>query len=124
MKRSQNYDLYIRLCNFSKMSTNQLSEQKIIELRTSLEVDIVVKMAGTLKPDPAFQKFNTARESMGTNFRLRPGSIAFNVVAVGLIPAALTYYAYATEGQFGFHRQFRKDPVLYKGDYVPRDKDL
>lgn len=68
-------------------------------------------MAHTLKPDPAFQRFNTAKEKLGHYFRFRPQSVAFNVFAMGIVPVALAYYAYGAEG-LSFSRSFRKDVVL------------
>lgn len=81
-------------------------------------------MAGTLKPDPAFQKFNTCRENFGNYFRFKPKSSVFALVTMGIIPAALTYFAYGVEGEYNFHRKFRNAPVLSGEHYVPRDKDL
>lgn len=80
-------------------------------------------MAHTLKPDPAFQRFNTAKEQMGHYFRFTKRSAAFNLVMMGVIPAGLAYYAYNSEGQLLFTRPFRTAPVL-EGEYVPRKKDL
>lgn len=81
-------------------------------------------MAGTIKPDPAFQRFNAARENLGNYFRFKPRSIAFNLLMMGLVPAGLTYYAYASEGQVNLTRSFRTENVLSGEEYVPRDKDL
>lgn len=80
-------------------------------------------MAATLKPDPALQRFNTARDKMGHYFRFTRKSAVFNVVFMGLIPAAMTYYAYSLEGQLSFNRLFR-DKVVLEQEYVPRKKDL
>lgn len=81
-------------------------------------------MAGTLKPDPEFQRFNTAKELLGHHFRFKPRSALFNVVSMGIIPASLIYYAYKEEGQMSWNRRFRKEAVLSGEDYVPRAKDL
>ncbi|CUM65966.1 uncharacterized protein PRCAT00003620001 [Priceomyces carsonii] len=81
-------------------------------------------MAHTLKPDPALQRFNTAKEKIGYYFRFKPRSALFNVVFMGLIPAGLVYYAYGSDGQFNFLRAFRKHQVLSGEEYVPRNKDL
>lgn len=81
-------------------------------------------MAGTLKPDASFQRFNLARDKLGDNFRFKPKSALFNIVFMGIIPAGFLYFAYAKDGQYNFHRQFRKDKVLHGEDYVPRVKDL
>lgn len=81
-------------------------------------------MAGTLKPDPAFQRFNATKESLGTYFRFTPRSIVFNLLMMGAIPAGLTYYAYASDGQLPLVRRFRQAPVLSGEEYVPREKDL
>ncbi|GEQ72133.1 hypothetical protein JCM33374_g5819 [Metschnikowia sp. JCM 33374] len=79
-------------------------------------------MAGTLRPDPEFQRFNTAKEKLGHYFRFTTRSALFNVFFVGVIPVGLTLMAYNKEGQ-SFSRLFRKDAVLDK-EYVPRKKDL
>lgn len=81
-------------------------------------------MAGTLKPDPAFQRFNAAKESYGTYFRFTPKSIAFNLLMMGAIPAGLAYYAYSSDGQSPLRRLYRTSPILGGEEYVPRDKDL
>lgn len=81
-------------------------------------------MAHTLKPDPAFQKFNTAKERLGDNFRFKPRSALFNIIAMGIIPAGFVYFAYATDGKINFHRLYRKEKILSGEEYVPRDKDL
>lgn len=80
-------------------------------------------MAGTLTPDPEFQKYNAAKEKAGQYFRFKPRSVAFNVLFMGVIPAALTYLAYADEGQTSVARVFRNKPV-FDQEYVPRKKDL
>lgn len=80
-------------------------------------------MAGTLKPDPAFQAFNTAKEKMGQYFRFTKRSALFNAVWMGMVPLAVTFIAYGRDGQFSFERQFRQERVL-NDDYVPRVKDL
>lgn len=79
-------------------------------------------MAATLKPDPALQRFNTAKEKLGHYFRFRPQSAIFNLVVMGAVPVGLAYYAYGAEG-LSFSRMFRKDVVLEE-EYVPRKKDL
>ncbi|CAK7906060.1 hypothetical protein CAAN1_14S01882 [[Candida] anglica] len=81
-------------------------------------------MAATLKPDPQFSKFNALKESYGTYFRFTPRSIGFTVLMMGIIPASLTYFAYATEGQINHVRKFRQAKVLSGEEYVPRAKDL
>ncbi|ABN66192.1 predicted protein [Scheffersomyces stipitis CBS 6054] len=81
-------------------------------------------MAGTLRPDPEFQRFNLAKENLGNYFRFKPRSAVFNVVFMGLVPLGLTIAAYNLEGQVGFFRKFRKEKILGGDDYVPRDKDL
>ncbi|KAK6465443.1 hypothetical protein DFJ63DRAFT_332870 [Scheffersomyces coipomensis] len=78
----------------------------------------------TLKPDPEFQRFNTAKENLGVYFRFKPRSALVNVIFMGLVPGALAYLAYNTEGQLSFNRRFRKDTVLEADSYVPRTKDL
>lgn len=80
-------------------------------------------MAGTIRPDPELQRFNTAKEKMGHYFRFKPRSALFNVVAMGVVPVGLALYAYNTEGQMPFYRLLRKEPILEK-EYVPRTKDL
>lgn len=81
-------------------------------------------MAGTLRPDPQFQRFNTAKELLGHHFRFKPRSALFSAVAMGAIPAALVYLAYEKEGQMSWTRQFRQAPVLSGEEYAPRAKDL
>ncbi|CAH2350642.1 hypothetical protein CLIB1423_02S01772 [[Candida] railenensis] len=81
-------------------------------------------MAGTLKPDPAFQKFNVLKEKYGTYFRFTPRSIAFVALSMVAVPSALTYFAYGTDGQINYNRKFRQAKVLHGEDYVPRAKDL
>ncbi|KAK6457191.1 uncharacterized protein RJT20DRAFT_127349 [Scheffersomyces xylosifermentans] len=81
-------------------------------------------MAGTLRPDPELQRFNTAKEKLGHYFRFKPRSAIFNVVFMGLIPLGLTLAAYNLEGQLSFKRRFREAKILHGEDYVPRDKDL
>lgn len=80
-------------------------------------------MAHTLKPDPAFQRFNAAKEMMGHYFRFKPRSAFFNVIFMGAVPVGLAVMAYSQEGQLGFFRPFRKEIVLEQ-EYVPRAKDL
>lgn len=80
-------------------------------------------MAGTLRPDPEFQRFNTAKEKMGHYFRFTPRSAFFNVIFMGAVPTALAIMAYNQEGQLSFSRVFRKEPILEQ-EYVPRQKDL
>lgn len=80
-------------------------------------------MAGTLRPDAEFQRFNRAKENVGNYFRFKPRSIVFNVIFMGLVPAGITYFNYYNDGQINFFRKFRKEPILNK-EYVPRDKDL
>lgn len=80
-------------------------------------------MAGTLHPDPEFQRFNKAKENAGNYFRFKPKSAFFNIIFMGLIPASIAYFAYANEGQINFYRKYRKDKVLYQ-EYELRDKDL
>lgn len=79
-------------------------------------------MAHTLKPDPALQRFNTAKEKMGHYFRFTPRSAFFNVVFMGVVPVGLAYYAYSAEG-LSLTRLFRNEVVLEE-EYVPRKKDL
>lgn len=81
-------------------------------------------MAHTLKPDPAFQKFNTAKELQGHYFRFKTRSAVFNLITMLAVPVGLTYFAYSQEGQVNFYRRFRETNVLYGEEYVPRDKDL
>ena len=82
-------------------------------------------MAGTLKIVPTFLKFNTLKEKYGTYFRFTPRSIAFVGFFMGVVPTALTFYAYGTEGVYNFNRQFRQKKLLVNGEeYVPRAKDL
>lgn len=81
-------------------------------------------MAGTLRPDPALQRFNTAKENLGHFFRFKPKSVVANVILMGLIPGSLIYYAYKEEGQMSWNRRFKTKNVLNGEDYVPRDKDL
>lgn len=81
-------------------------------------------MAGTLKPDPEFQRFNTAREKMGHHFRFKPASVLFNVIAMGAVPVGLTLMAYNYDGQVNFRRKFRQINPFSGENYVPRDKDL
>ncbi|ODV82406.1 uncharacterized protein CANTADRAFT_24933 [Suhomyces tanzawaensis NRRL Y-17324] len=81
-------------------------------------------MAGTLRPDAEFQRFNTAKEKLGHYFRFKPRAALFNVVFMGLVPFGLATYAYNSEGQLSFNRRFRKDTVLSGEEYTPRDKDL
>lgn len=80
-------------------------------------------MAGTLHPDPEFQKFNAAKEKLGQYFRFKPRSAAFNIIFMGIVPAALTYVAYGYEGQVSLRRLYRKEAILDQ-EYVPRQKDL
>ncbi|RKP29125.1 hypothetical protein METBISCDRAFT_31882 [Metschnikowia bicuspidata] len=80
-------------------------------------------MAGTLKPDPAYERFNIAKEKLGHYFRFKPRSALFNLVFMGFIPAGLTIWSYNTEGTFSFSRLYRTEPVL-NPPYVPRKKDL
>ncbi|KAF5210407.1 putative E3 ubiquitin-protein ligase [Clavispora lusitaniae] len=80
-------------------------------------------MAATLKPDPALQRFNAAKESQGHFFRFKTKSALFNVLVMGIVPAGLAYFAYSKEGQYPFSRVFRKEVVLEE-EYVPRKKDL
>lgn len=80
-------------------------------------------MAGTLRPDREFQRFNAAKENAGNYFRFKPRSTIFNLIMMGAIPVGIAYFAYATEGQINFTRKFRKEPILNK-EYVPREKDL
>lgn len=81
-------------------------------------------MAGTLKPDPALQRFNVLKERYGTYFRFTPRSVAFVALTMGVIPAGLTYFAYATDGQINYVRKFRQQKVLSGEEYTPRTKDL
>lgn len=80
-------------------------------------------MAGTLRPDREFQRFNKAKENVGNYFRFKPKSIAFNIIAMGLVPFGIFYYGYANDGKVNFYRKFRQQPVLNQ-EYVPRQKDL
>ncbi|EGW32767.1 uncharacterized protein SPAPADRAFT_135701 [Spathaspora passalidarum NRRL Y-27907] len=80
-------------------------------------------MAKTLIPDIEFEKFNKLKETQGTRFRLTPRNSVTILIFAGLIPAGLTYFAYATEGKFHWNRLYRKGP-LNQVNYVPRDKDL
>lgn len=80
-------------------------------------------MAGTLRPDPALQRFNAAKEKMGHYFRFKPKSAFFNLIAMGAIPVGLAYFAYSTDGQINFHRLYRKEPI-FEEEYIPRKKDL
>ncbi|CAI5759007.1 unnamed protein product [Candida verbasci] len=79
-------------------------------------------MAGTLHPDPQFEKFNTAKEKLGHYFRFKPRSVLFNIIYMGIIPIGLTISAYNVDGKKMLDR-FRHKPILNK-EYVPRDKDL
>lgn len=81
-------------------------------------------MAGTLRPDPAFQRFNVAKEKLGHYFRFKPRSALFNLIFAGAVPAGLTIFAYNYEGQFTFYRKFRQINPFSGEHYVPRDKDL
>lgn len=81
-------------------------------------------MAGTLKTDPAFAKFNVLKEKYGTYFRFTTRSAAFCVLTMAIIPAGITYFAYGTDGQINYNRKFRQQKVLHGEDYVPRAKDL
>ncbi|OBA21723.1 hypothetical protein METBIDRAFT_41439 [Metschnikowia bicuspidata var. bicuspidata NRRL YB-4993] len=80
-------------------------------------------MAGTLRPDAEFQRFNTAKEKLGHYFRFTTRSALFNIVFAGLVPVGLTIMAYNQEGQYPFARVFRNDVILDQ-EYVPRKKDL
>lgn len=80
-------------------------------------------MAATLRPDRALQRFNTARENLGHNFRFTTKSAVFNLFFMGIVPAGLAYWAYGQEGQISLFRRFRNDVVLEE-EYVPRQKDL
>ncbi|QWW23742.1 hypothetical protein CA7LBN_002543 [Candidozyma auris] len=80
-------------------------------------------MAGTLRPDPDLQRFNTAREKMGHYFRFRPRSAIFNAIWMGAVPLTMAYIAYNYEGQLSFQRKFRKDVVLEE-EYNGRDEYL
>lgn len=80
-------------------------------------------MAGTLKPDPAYERFNLAKEKMGHYFRFKPRSALFNLVFMGVIPVGLTVWSYNTEGTYRLSKLYRKEPVL-NPEYVPRKKDL
>lgn len=80
-------------------------------------------MAGTLRPDPALQRFNAAKDNQGHFFRFTKKSAFFNVLVMGIIPASLAYFAYSKEGQYPLSRAFRKEPILEE-EYVPRKKDL
>lgn len=81
-------------------------------------------MAHTLKPDPAFQRFNRAKEVQGHYFRFTTRSALFNVLMMGIVPVGLTYWAYAENAQLNFHRKFRSTKIFDDDEYVPRDKDL
>lgn len=80
-------------------------------------------MAGTLRPDPALQRFNAAKEKMGHYFRFTTKSAMFNVFFMGVVPVGLALMAYDQAGQWSWKRVFRKDVVLEE-EYVPRKKDL
>lgn len=80
-------------------------------------------MAHTLKPDPAFQKFNTAKEQLGKNFRFTKKNSLFIAVFAGVVPVALTYFAYGNEGKMGFNRLLRESGGNER-PYAPRDRDL
>lgn len=80
-------------------------------------------MAATLRPDPEFQRFNTAKEKLGHYFRFRTRSALFNAFFMGVVPVGLAIMAYNQEGQLSFNRVFRKEPILEQ-EYIPRKKDL
>lgn len=81
-------------------------------------------MAGTLKQDPALERFNTMKQKQGHYFRFTTRSTLFNLLFMGIIPLGGAYYAYSTEGKFNFYRKFRSEKVLHGEDYTPRAKDL
>lgn len=80
-------------------------------------------MAGTLKPDTEFQRFDLYKQKAGDYFRFRPKSVWFNVVFWGVVPVGLTLFAYNNDGLFSWKGHQRHNKVLTT-DYVPRDKDL
>lgn len=81
-------------------------------------------MAFTLLQDPAFQKFNTAKENLGNYFRFTKRSTSFAFVFMALIPSSLAYFAYANEGKFALHRLFRTEKLINGEEYSIREKDL
>lgn len=80
-------------------------------------------MAATLKPDPAYERFNVAKEKMGHYFRFKTRSALANLFFMGVIPVGLTVWSYNNEGLYSFSRKYRKEPVL-NPEYIPRKKDL